>query len=65
MDVFKVEPLPESSALWDCEQLLLTAHNAYYTDDYFELGWSVWTDNLSCFQAGQPLTTPVDLAAGY
>jgi len=32
-DVFATEPLPADSPLWDCENLLLTAHNADLTED--------------------------------
>ena len=65
LDVFKTEPLPESSPLWDCENLLVTAHNADYTDDYFDLGWQVWAENHARYAAGEPLATPVDISAGY
>uniref|UniRef100_A0A7S2WCK5 D-isomer specific 2-hydroxyacid dehydrogenase NAD-binding domain-containing protein n=1 Tax=Rhizochromulina marina TaxID=1034831 RepID=A0A7S2WCK5_9STRA len=65
LDVFATEPLPVESGLWDCENLLLTAHNADYTADYFELGWKVWMENLDKFLQGKPLATPVDLNAGY
>ena len=65
LDVYKTEPLPEDSPLWDCENLLLTAHNADYTADYFELGWRVWRQNFDKYKAGQALATPVDVYAGY
>ena len=68
LDVFETEPLPADSPLWDPahgERLLLTAHNADYTDDYFEQGWRVWQENLARFRVGEPLATPVDMAAGY
>lgn len=65
LDVFEVEPLPQSSPLWSSERLLLTAHNADFTDDYFEQGWRVWAANLDALQAGQPPVTPVDKRAGY
>lgn len=65
LDVFKVEPLPEASALWQQENLLLTAHNADYTDDYFALGWKIWRDNYDAVAAGTPLPTLVDTATGY
>ena len=65
---FEVEPLPESSPLWDPahgERLLLTAHNADYTETYFREGWRVWRSNLDAFRSGKPLATPVDIGAGY
>lgn len=66
LDVFEVEPLPASSPLWDCgDRLLLTAHNADYTDDYFQLGWRVWQSNLEAHLRGEPMKTPVDKTAGY
>ena len=61
----QVEPLPQSSSLWSSERLLLTAHNADFTDDYFEQGWRVWAANLDALQAGRPPVTPVDKRAGY
>jgi len=66
LDVFEVEPLPPDSPLWSCgERLLLTAHNADYTDNYFKLGWSVWAVNFDRHVHGGPLATPVDIIAGY
>ena len=53
LDVFEVEPLPVSSPLWGCDNLLVTAHNADLTEDYFARGWkgesSAW--NLCAFSA--------------
>ena len=52
--------------LWDCENVLLTAHNADLTEDYFNLGWRVFEDNLTKFLAGEScLATEVDKASGY
>merc|ERR1711920_249711 len=57
LDVFKVEPLPNSSPLWKCKDLLLTAHNADFTEDYFELGWNIWRQNYDAFVKGHDLVT--------
>ena len=65
VDVFKTEPLPQESGLWACDNLLLTAHNADFTDDYFELGWSVWRKNFDALCSGGGLVTEVDKRAGY
>ena len=59
------EPLPAESPLWECENLLMTCHNADLTEDYFELAVETFRDNLVCYCAGQPLATPVDKASGY
>ena len=68
LDVFETEPLPPESPLWDMdhgERLLITAHNADFTESYFQLGWDVWRRNLEAFQRGEPPVTPVDPHAGY
>ena len=68
LDVFETEPLPPDSPLWGVgdEKLLLTAHNADFTDDYFEHGWRVWRANLDAFLAGAAeLPTPCDARRGY
>lgn len=67
-DVFATEPLPTESPLWGCSKLLVTAHNADLTDDYFELAFRTWGDNLDCLLAGAPahkMATPVDKQLGY
>ena len=65
LDVFEKEPLPDHSPLWACENLLVTAHNADFTEGYVDEGWRVWRENLLRVQAAQPLATPVDKQAGY
>lgn len=64
-DVFEREPLPADSPLWSCPNLLITAHNADLTEDYFEHGWSVWAANCNCWIGGEPMATPADPAKGY
>ena len=64
-DVFAKEPLPSDSPLWQCDNLLLTAHNADLTADYMQLAFATWRENLERFVSGQPLATPVDKDQGY
>lgn len=65
-DLFTTEPLPVESPLWTCEHLLLTAHNADLTEDYFELALAKWRQNLDACLEGKPWVTPVvDVALGY
>lgn len=64
-DVFEHEPLPPSSPLWECPNLLITPHNADYEERYFDLGWAVWKGNMDKWLAGQPVDTPIVPARGY
>ena len=43
--------LQRRSPLWDLENVLITAHNADYTANYFELGCEVFDDNVEAFLA--------------
>ena len=75
LDVFVKEPLPQDSPIWDCDNALITAHNADYTENYFDLGCQVFDENVEAFLkdssggggAGPPagMSTPVDLDQGY
>ena len=66
LDVFKEEPLPSTSPLWDLgDRILITAHNADLTEDYFDLGWAVFADNYRSFARGEPLKTPIEVSRGY
>ena len=66
LDVFKEEPLPSTSPLWDLgDRILITAHNADLTEDYFDLGWAVFADNYRSFASGEPLSTLIDVSRGY
>lgn len=62
-----MEPLPESSPLWllPDSKILITAHNADLTVDYYQLGWDVWGRNYDAFMRKGELVTPVNVAAGY
>lgn len=62
IDVFQIEPLPASSPLWKIgnDRLLITSHNADYTEDYFDLGWNVFHQNLERFMTESPLVNQVD-----
>ena len=63
--VYKQEPLPAESPLWGCDNVLMTAHNADLTADYFSLGWKVWLENLAAYRSSATLATPVNTAEGY
>ena len=65
LDVFETEPLPSDSPLWLMEQVLLTAHYSGSTPHYTERALSLFLDNLTRYQSGQPLRNLVDREQGY
>ena len=69
LDVMDPEPLPESSALWTCERVLLTPHisgigfgHEPATERFI---WDICRDNLRRYAAGKSLAHVVDVTAGY
>jgi phosphoglycerate dehydrogenase-like enzyme len=65
LDVTEIEPLPESSRLWDLPNVLITPHvgaqSARRADDTTRL----IADNLRRYFAGQPLLNLVDKRRGF
>ena len=46
LDVFEEEPLPESSSLWEMENVLLTPHNSFVGEGNRARLWETIKENL-------------------
>lgn len=65
LDVFDQEPLPPSSPLWDCPNLVMTPHVSSDPLNYTERMLRIFADNLRRFVAGRPLRNLVRTDQGY
>ncbi len=65
LDVYPVEPLPETSPLWDLPNTLLTPHIAGASGAYFERAAALFAENLQRYLAGQPLLNLYQPERGY
>ena len=65
LDVFQVEPLPESSRLWHLPNVLVTPHVAGATPRYLERALALFVDNMERFLRGDRLRNVVDHTLGY
>jgi phosphoglycerate dehydrogenase-like enzyme len=63
LDVFTVEPLPETSPLWSMPNVVVTPHNSGVSPLNMERAMGIFIDNLGRFVAGRPLRNRV-LEAG-
>ena len=64
-DVFHQEPLPESSPLWDMENLIITPHICGESDKYFDRALEIIEPNLLAFEGKGEFVNVVDLDRGY
>lgn len=55
LDVFREEPLPESSPLWELPNVLVSPHSASTSHRENERITDLFLDNLARFRAGEPL----------
>lgn len=65
LDVFPVEPLPESSPLWEMPNVLLSPHIAGASGDYFARATDLFAENLRRYLSDQPLLNLYDPERGY
>jgi phosphoglycerate dehydrogenase-like enzyme len=65
LDVFEEEPLPESSAFWNQERVIITAHYSGLSPRYHERAFEIFLENLRRYQKGQALVNIVDKQLGY
>jgi phosphoglycerate dehydrogenase-like enzyme len=65
LDVFRKEPLPEASPLWDLPNVLILPHVSGTTDRFWGRETELIVDNVRRYLAGEPLRNVVDKAIGY
>lgn len=65
LDVTEVEPLPESSRLWDLPNIIITPHVGAQSRSRFDDATRLFCDNLPRYLTGQPLINEVDKRLGF
>lgn len=65
LDVFETEPLPNTSDLWNCENCIISSHNADWTGNNLIDSTKTFLRNLDRFIHGLPLDNLVDRERGY
>ncbi|HKW26286.1 MAG TPA: D-2-hydroxyacid dehydrogenase [Terriglobales bacterium] len=65
LDVLEKEPLPPDSPLWDMDNVLITPHTGSVTPRIWERQYTLISENVRRFLAGEPLLGIVDKNKGY
>ena len=65
LDVFETEPLPQDSGFWQLPNVLISPHCSSVFDGWELASIAQFSDNLTRWLSGQPLTNVVDPKLGY
>lgn len=65
LDVIDPEPLPPDHPLWDVPNVIITAHTAGITPNYWQRAFAILADNIDRFNNGTPLRNLVSYDLGY
>lgn len=65
LDVFETEPLPSSSPLWNFENVIITPHNALYSDLYDARVFEMIYENMILYKNHKTLNHIADFVKGY
>ena len=65
LDVFEEEPLPNTSPLWNLDNVIITPHLSGFTRDYHDKAALVFKENLRRYLENRPLLNQLDRAKGY
>ena len=65
LDVYPVEPLPESSPLWELPNVILSPHVGGTSGQYLERAADLFAENLRRYVANEPLLNCYDSKRGY
>jgi phosphoglycerate dehydrogenase-like enzyme len=65
LDVFPQEPPPASHPIYDCPNVVMTAHTSGWSPDRQKRLIGFFAENVRRYAAGLPLMNVVDKQAGY
>lgn len=65
LDVFEIEPLPESSELWALPNVIITPHVTNGLPDLVDRSVAFFCQNLRSYLDGKPLEAVIDPKKGY
>ncbi|TET85577.1 MAG: D-2-hydroxyacid dehydrogenase [Anaerolineales bacterium] len=65
LDVYPIEPLPESSPLWGMPNVILSPHVAGTSEHYYERAAELFAENLHRYHVGRPLLNLYDPDRNY
>lgn len=65
LDVYPIEPLPESSPLWEMENVILTPHIGGASPDYLEQAVLLFSMNIQRYLSEMPLMNIYDPSREY
>lgn len=65
LDVFEKEPLPQDSELWTLPGVIVTPHNAIFSDLYYSRVFDMVYENLRRYVNGETTANIVNFARGY
>jgi phosphoglycerate dehydrogenase-like enzyme len=65
LDVFPTEPAPPGHPIFDCDNVIMSAHTSGWSPDRQVRLISLFADNVRRYAAGLPLVNVVDKEKGY
>lgn len=65
LDVFEVEPLPETSLLWALDNVIISPHCSSVYAEWEQASFELFLQNLRRWIGGEPLINIVDPTRGY
>ena len=65
LDVFENEPLDKNSMLWEFDNVIITPHNSWVSDNNEERTFNMIYNNLKNYIENKPLNNLIDISKGY
>lgn len=65
LDVFQEEPLKEESKLWDLDNIIITPHNSWVSEQDSVRNFNLFYNNLKKFISNKELDNKVEIEKGY